>query len=179
MIRYRTSGRKEVLTIVTTLLDHQQFSAADIAELYGLRWDVGTDICCLKSTMGVGELRCLTPGNLDREIAVAILAHNLVRVLMSDAAMVSEVHPREISFSRARDAWISYRDELESSEDLMWIILSATSRLVRDRPGREEPREIKRRNLTKYGKIKSPRPSRAKRNQATATDQPAKQSKNP
>jgi hypothetical protein len=179
VIRYRTSGRNEVITIVTTLLDQQRFSAEDIAELYGLRWDVETDICALKSTMGVGELRCLNPGNLDREIAVAILAHNLVRVLMSDAAVVSEVHPREISFSRARDAWISYRDELESSEDLMWIVLSATSRLVRDRPGREEPREIKRRNLTKYGKLKSPRPSRAKRIQATATDQPAKQSENP
>ncbi len=179
VIRYRTSGRQEVITIVTTLLDQQQFSAEDIAELYGLRWDVETDICCLKSTMGVGELRCLTPENLDREIAVAILAHNLVRVLMSDAAIVSELHPREISFSRARDAWISYRDELESSADLMWIILSATSRFVRDRPGREEPREIKRRNLTKYGKLKCPRPSRAKRIQATATDQPAKQSKNP
>ena len=179
VIRYRTSGRKEVLTIVTTLLDQQQFSAEEIAELYGLRWDVETDICCLKSTMGVGELRCLTPENLDREMAVAILAHNLVRVLMSDAALVSEVHPREISFSRARDAWINYRDELESSEDLMWIVLSASSRLVRDRPGREEPREIKRRHLTKYGKLKSPRPSRAKRIQATAADQATKQAANP
>lgn len=179
VIRYRTSGRNEVITIVTTLLDQQRFSAEDTAELYGLRWDVETDIFSLKSTMGVGELRCLNPANLDREIAVAILAHNLVRVLMSDAAVVSEVHPREISFSRARDAWISYRDELESSKDLMWIVLSASSRLVRDRPSREEPREIKRRKLTKYGKLKSPRPSRAKRIQATATDQPGTQTKNP
>lgn len=179
VIRYRASGRHEVITIVTTLVDRGRFSAAAIAELYGLRWDVETDIFAFKSTMGVGELRCLTPDNLDREIAVAILAHNLVRVLMSDAAIVSEVHPREISFSRARDAWISYRDELESSEDLMWIILSATSRLVRDRPGREEPREIKRRNLTKYGKLRSPRPSRAKRILATAANKHAKQPENP
>jgi hypothetical protein len=133
VIRYRVSGRQEVITMVTTLLDQQRFSAEDIAELYGLRWDVETDICCLKSTLGVGELRCRTPENLDREIAVAIVAHNLVRVLMSDAAIVSEVHPRE----------------------------------------------IKRRHLTKYGKLKSPRPSRAKRIPATATDQPAKQSENP
>lgn len=174
VIRYRTSGRKEVITIVTTLLEQHRFSAEEIAELYGLRWDVETDICCFKSTMGVAELRCLTPANLDREIAVAILGHNLVRVLMSDAAIVVELHPREISFSRARDAWISFRDELESSTDLMWVILSATSRFVRDRPGRQEPREIKRRHLTKYGKLKSPRPSRAKRIPATTTAPPAK-----
>lgn len=169
-IRYRTVGRSEVITIVTTLLDQQRFSAADIAELYGLRWDVETDIRCFKSTMGVGELRCQTPDNLNREIAVAILAHNLVRVLMSDVAIVTEVHPREISFSGARDAWISYSGELESSEDLMWIILSASGRLVRNRPGREEPRKIKRQQ-TKYGKLMSPRRSRAKRTQATATGQ--------
>ncbi|MDA1051666.1 MAG: IS4 family transposase [Planctomycetota bacterium] len=44
VIRYRTSGRSEVITIVTTLSDHQRFSAEDIAELDGLRWDVETDI---------------------------------------------------------------------------------------------------------------------------------------
>ena len=46
--------------------------------------------------------------------------------------------------------------------DLMWIILSANSRLVRDQPGREEFR-FKRRNLTKYTKLKEPRPCRARR----------------
>lgn len=169
MIRYPVSGRSEVITIVTTLLDHQLYSAEVIAELYGLRWDVETDICVFKSTMGVGELRCHNPENLDREIAVGILAYNLVRLLMCDSAKVSELHPREISFSRARDAWISYSDELESSRDLMWIILSATSRFVRDRPGREEPRELKRRRLSKYSKLKAPRPSRAKRMASAAT----------
>jgi len=44
------------------------------------------------------------------------------------------------------NAWIYFSDELETSDDLMWIVLSATSRLVRDRPGREESRELKRRN---------------------------------
>jgi hypothetical protein len=174
VIRYRTVGRSEVITIVTTLLNQRRFSAEDVANLYGLRWDVEIDIRCFKSTMDVGELRCQTPGNVDREIAVAILAFNLVRVLISDAAVVAEMHPREISFSRARDAWISYSDSLKNSNDLMWIILSATSRFVRDRPGREEPREIKRRNLTKYGKLKEPRPSRAKRILETTAAVPSK-----
>lgn len=162
-IRYRITGRTEVLTIVTTLLDSKQYSAEDIAELYGLRWDVEIDIASWKTTMGYYDLRCHTPENLDREIAVGVLAYNLVRSLMNDAAAVLEIHPREISFSRSRDAWISFCDERETSADLMWMVLSATSRLVRDRPGREEPREIKKKNQTKYPKLKEPRPSRARR----------------
>lgn len=179
VIRYRVTGRKTEITIVTTLLDHQRFSSRDIADLYGLRWDVEVDICSYKSTMGMGELRCQTPGNLEREIAVAMLGYNLVRLLMSDTAAVMEVHPREISFSQARDAWRNFSDELETPQDLMWIILSASSRLVRDRPGREEPRAIKRRNLTKYPKLKEPRPSRANRLRDPSTGPPAKHPENP
>jgi hypothetical protein len=91
---------------------------------------------------------------------------------MNDAAAVLEIHPREVSFSRSRDAWMCFRDELETSNDLMWIILSATSRLVRDRPGREEPRELKRRNQSKYPKLKTPRPSRARRIAAKSVTPP-------
>lgn len=162
MIRYRIQGRKQENTIVTTLTDSEQYSAEEIADLYGLRWDVEIDICSVKSTMGMCDLRSQKPENIDREIAVGVLAHNLVRALMSDAAAVALVHPREISFSRSRDAWIAFGNELETANDLMWIILSATSRFVRDRPGRQEPRAIKRSNLTKYPKLKMPRPSRAR-----------------
>ena len=158
MIRYRVAGCDTPITIVTTLTDRQRFSAADIAELYGLRWDVEVDIRSYKSTMGMCELRCLTPSNLDREIAVAILGYNLVRLLMCDTAAVLEVHPREISFSTARDAWLAFHDELETIDDLVWIIHSTGSHLVRNRPGRNEPRAIKR-GHTKYPKLKEPRPS--------------------
>ena len=68
-----------------------------------------------------------------------------------------------MSFSRSRDAWLSFSDEIETSNDLMWMVLSVTSRLVRDRPGRDEPRAIKNFHQSKYAKLKTPRPSRAKR----------------
>ncbi len=162
IIRYKTRGRNEDVTIVTTLLDRHRYPAKDIAGLYGFRWDVELDIRSIKTSMGMNELRCQTPNNLNREIAVHVLGYNLVRLLMADTAHVLEVHPREVSFSRARDAWLSFADERETSEDIMWIILSAGTKLVRNRPGRDEPREIKRRN-TKYSKLKTPRPSRLRR----------------
>ncbi len=156
VIRYRLHGRKSEITIVTTLADRKRFPAEDIAQLYGLRWDVEIDICSYKSTMGMCDLRCQTPENLDREIATAVLAYNLVRLLMCDTAMVFEVHPRQISFSVARDAWRTFGDELSSADDLAWIILSTGSRFVRNRPGRQEPRAIKRRH-GKYPKLTQPR----------------------
>ena len=158
MIRYRVAGCESPITIVTTLTDRQRFSAEDIAELYGLRWDVEVDIRSYKSSMGMCELRCLTPENLDREIAVAVLGYNLVRVLMCDTAAVLEVHPREISFSSARDAWQEFHDERETIDDVAWLIHSTASHFVRNRPGRNEPRAIKR-GHTKYPKMKEPGPS--------------------
>ena len=158
IIRYRVAGCETPLTIVTTLTDRQRFTAQDIAELYGLRWDVEVDIRSYKSSMGMCELRCLTPANLDREIAVAVLGYNLVRVVMCDTAEVLEVHPREISFSSARDAWLAFHDELDTVVDIAWLIYSTASHFVRNRPGRNEPRAIKRRHA-KYPRMKEPRPS--------------------
>jgi hypothetical protein len=158
LIRYRVTGCESPITIVTTLTDRQRFTADDIAELYGLRWDVEVDIRSYKCSIGMCELRCRTPENLDREIAVAVLGYNLVRILMCDTAAVLEVHPREISFSSARDAWHAFHDERETIVDVAWLIHSAGSHLVRNRPGRKEPRAIKRRHA-KYPKLKEPRPS--------------------
>jgi predicted nuclease with RNAse H fold len=162
MIRYRTKGRKDCVTIVTSLLDPILFPAEAVAELYGLRWDIELDIRCFKTTMRRLELRCLTPKNVDREIAVSVLAHNLVRLLTNDAAQIVELHPREISFSQSRDAWMTYGREIETVRDLMWAIHSACARFVRDRPNREEPREKKSRDRNKYKLLKQPRPSRAR-----------------
>lgn len=124
--------------------------------------------------MGMGELRCLTPKNLDREIAVGVLAHNFVRVLMCDTAAVLEVHPREISFSSARDTWLAFHDERATIEDIAWMIHSTTSHFVRNRPGRNEPRAIKRRHA-KYPKLKEPRLSHRCRKKINQTPKTAPQ----
>lgn len=180
VIRYRVSGRNSEITIVTTLLDAKLYPAEEIAELYGLRWDVELDIRSYKSTMGMCDLRCQTPGNLDREIAVSVLGYNLVRLFMCDvAAVVNDIHPREISFSLARDTWQSFADQLTTTPGLIGAITSATSRLVRDRPNRHEPRAIKKRCHTKYSKLNQPRPSRARRMHNATASQREQQGKFP
>ena len=149
-------------------LDRKLYPAEDIAELYGFRWDVELDIRCIKTSMGMCHLRCHRPENLDREIAVHVLAHNLVSWLKQDTAKVFNVHPRQVSFSIARDAWRALADELRTTDDLAWIIFSTGCRFVRNRPGRSEPRAIKRRH-SKYERLKNPRPSRLARMAAQQT----------
>lgn len=170
IVRFRLSGyRNETVTIVTTLTDSSLYSAREVAALYGFRWDVETDIGAYKTTLDLNQLRCHTAENMVREIAVGVLAYNLVHALRCDAASVLELHPREISFSMARDSLVEFIGELATTQDLMWLIWSASGRLVRTRPGRQEPRAIKKRHV-KYPRLRIARQGSRASFQATKAD---------
>lgn len=162
IIRYRTHGRCNQKVIVTTLLDRKKYPARAIADLYGLRWEVELDIRCLKSVMDLAELRCQTPQGLKCELAVNVLAYNLVALLMCDTAEVSDTHPRQLSFSHARDTFVRFGDERKTISDLEWLITQTSQFPIKNRPRREEPRQIKNRN-GKYARLSEPRPSRKSR----------------
>lgn len=159
IIAFQVKGRSEQKFIVTTLLDQQEYPAEEIAELYGLRWEAELDIRCLKSVMDLADMRCQTPEGLKRELAVNVLAYNLIALLLCDAAEVTELHPRQLSFSHARDTFIHFGAERMSIQDLEWLILQTSQFQIKNRPRREEPREIKKRN-GKYPRLKQPRPSK-------------------
>jgi IS4 transposase len=159
IIAYQVEGRSEQKYIITTLLDPNEYPADEIAELYGLRWEAELDIRCLKSVMDLAEMRCQTPEGMRRELAVNILAYNLVALLLCDTAEVIELHPRQLSFSHARDIFIHFAAERSTVNDLEWLVMYTSQFEIKNRPRREEPREIKRRN-GKYARLKRPRPSK-------------------
>ena len=69
-IRYNVveKGRRtKQLTIVTTLIDADEFSEEDIAELYGFRWYSELDICGIKASMNLRHVRCKSPEMVHRE----------------------------------------------------------------------------------------------------------------
>ncbi len=171
IIAFSVEGRSEQKVIITTLLDQQEYPAEEIADLYGLRWEAELDIRCLKSVMDLADMRCQTPEGLRRELAVNILAYNLVALLLCDTAEVTEQHPRQLSFSHARDTFIHFGAERMSVRDLEWLIVQTSQFQIKNRPRREEPREIKKRN-GKYPRLKKPRPSKmakiTQKNKATA-----------
>jgi len=157
IIRYQTAGRKEEITIITTLLNRERYPARSIAELYGFRWNCELDIRSIKTVMGMEELRCKSPEMLRREIYNYLLAYNLVRAAMCDAARITEQEPRKLSFKNAMQVITEYAC-LDSTDDstVAHVLWSIACNNVGDRPGRKEPRKIKRRR-NKYPMMTRPR----------------------
>lgn len=156
LIRCRVGGRKGELTLVTTLLDSQAYPANEIVKLYKLRWECELDIRSIKSVMGMSWLSCHTPEMLARELLVYLLAYNLVRITMCDAAKVSDRQPRDLSFKGAKDAWLIFGKDEQTTESYAWLLWGIADVPLRKRPGRREPRKIKRRQ-SKYQYMSLPR----------------------
>jgi putative transposase len=144
--------RVEELTLATTLLDADADTADDLAELYQQRWQVELDIRSLKTTLGLSDLRCLTPVMVEKELWLHCLAYNLVRRVAAQAALVAERSPRSISFKASQQAllgaWegLSFTQEAaDSTRAALGLLRALAKEEVGDRPGRCEPRAIKRR----------------------------------
>jgi Transposase DDE domain len=127
--------RVREVTLVTTLLDAERYPAAEIAWLFGLRWQVETNLRHVKQTLGLDVLRCTTVEGVLKELAVFVLIYNLVREVMCVAAHRQHVQPNRISFIDAW-RWLRYA---RPGEELSVLVVNP------ERPGRYEPRVRKRR----------------------------------
>jgi hypothetical protein len=145
---YRT--RKVI--VVTTLLDSQKYPAAALAQLYRRRWAMELSLRHLKTTLQMEHLSCKTPENVQRELHLHLLTHNLVRRLMFEAARQASVRLCRVSFAgalaaarRTSEAMLQARNQTQ--RELLWKELYEVlaKDLVPERPGRWEPRAVKRR----------------------------------
>ena len=163
-IRYNVQepSRVDELTVVTTLLDPREYSAGDVADLFGFRWNSELDIRDIKQTLNLDHVRCKSPAMVQRELWTTLLAYNLIRETIVVAATVHNKSPRRISFTGAcqtvLSSWMllstdSSRDAQSMCASLLRQIASNT---VADRPGRIEPRVLKRRRH-RYPLMKKPR----------------------
>jgi hypothetical protein len=150
--RVRVRGwRVRQLTLVTTLCDAEQCPLEELARVYHARWQAEVDLRSIKITMQMDVLRCKTPEMVRKEIWMHLLAYNLIRVTMADAAEQADMKPREVSFKGALQTLTAYRSLVERADpgrlpSLYESLLSAiASHRVGNRPFRYEPRAIKRR----------------------------------
>ena len=145
-----SNNRIERFKVVTTILD-ASIGGGQIGELYEKRWSGEVDIRSIKSTMKMDVLRCKTPEMVEKEIWAHLLAYNLLRTVMAVAASEHDVEPREISFKGAKQALTAFAPKLEAARPqrrarLVDEMLKAVAyHRVGDRPGRWEPRALKRR----------------------------------
>lgn len=132
--------------LVTTMLDHRAIGKDDLAELYNRRWNVELDLRNVKTTMGMDVLRCRTPQMNEKEVWAYMLAYNVIRLLMAQAANDSGLHPRELSFKHTVQTWTQWiAHGLSAATDDGRLFKLIAMLRVGNRPGRIEPRMRKRR----------------------------------
>ena len=143
---HRPGYRTRCITVVTTLLDPQRYPLAELAGLYGQRWQVETDLKHLKITLGMDVLHTKTVEGVSKELAMFVLAYNLVRLTMLEAAHRQQVPVTRISFVDAL-RWLLSPASLDGSRPLV---------VNPFRPGRLEPR-VRKRRPKEYPLMKRPR----------------------
>jgi IS4 transposase len=157
--------RVQILLLATTLLDAQEYSKEDLADLYRARWNAELDLRSLKQTLQMDVLRCKTPDLVRKELWTHILAYNLIRTIMAQAAPGHHCDPRTVSFKATVQTLEAFQPiiamhgstDMEIRTRLYQALLDALIvHRVGDRPGRVEPRQKKRRPKC-YDRLMKPR----------------------
>jgi len=147
----RPGFRTESLVVVTTLTDAGEYTKDDIAQLYHRRWLAELDIRAIKITLGMDVLRCKTPQMVRKEAWTCLLAYNLIRQTMLQSARESGHPPRELSFAAAMQSiaasWlvVALSDDSAAASFIEAALANLPGHLIGHRPGRVEPRAVKRR----------------------------------
>jgi hypothetical protein len=144
--------RAQSVTLVTTLLDPVAYPAEELARLYARRWQIELWFRDLKTSMGMEALRCKSPQMAHKELEMFFIAYNLIRVLMAQASALYDVPMERLSFKGTVDALRQFsiaiararsrKKQKQLMSDLLEIIAQDQ---VPERPGRREPRAVKRR----------------------------------
>ena len=167
-VRFRVEQpgfRTKSVIIVTTLLDPEETTKEDLAKLYRLRWSNELDIRSIKITMQMDLLRCKTPELVRKEIWTHVLAYNLIRTIMAQAASQHRIPPRSVSFKATIQileafqpviAHQAHRGVQHLQELYQQLLEAIATHRVADRPDRFEPRMTKRRPKN-YNRLTRPR----------------------
>jgi hypothetical protein len=140
------SGRRASIVVITTLLDAQAYPAQEIVAVLKDRWQIEVNLRHLKTTMNMEILRSQSAEGIEKELLMFLIVYNLVRLIMLEAAQAQQVSPGQISFADAL-YWVRHGDLAGTLPRLQ---------VLPRRPGRIEPRVVKRRS-TKYRLLRKPR----------------------
>jgi hypothetical protein len=157
--------RSRTIIVVTTLLDVEAITKSDLAQLYRARWHAELDLRSLKRTLQMDVLRCKTLELVRKEIWTHVLAYNLIRTIMAQAAAEHGLEPRSISFKGTVQTLEAFQpviamQEQQDPECRMKVYRQLLAALavhrVADRPDRVEPR-LRKRRPNHYGFLRKPR----------------------
>ena len=119
-VRFRVEQpgfRTRAIVVVTTLLDPEQATQEELASLYRARWNNELDLRSIKITLQMDMLRCKTPELVRKEIWTHVLAYNLIRTVMAQAAAGEGLAPRSISFKATLQVLEAFRPVIACQAD--------------------------------------------------------------
>ena len=106
VIEYQVIGREnngETIRLLTTIMDHKDVTAAELAAAYAQRWEFEISLAEIE-TRQRGPLRVLrsqSPEMTRQEIWGMLLVHYAIRALMAQVAAELNTDPDRISFIRS------------------------------------------------------------------------------
>jgi len=150
-VEIRQKGfRSQHLLLTTTFLDARLYAREELALVYRCRWHAELDLRSIKQIMQMDVLRCKSPAMVRKEIWMHLLAYNLIRKLMAQAALAAGLCPRDISFKGTLQTLAAFaiagwscpkrRNALYAA-----VLRAVATHRVNNRPDRIEPRAVKRR----------------------------------
>jgi hypothetical protein len=106
VIEYRLQGvrgAESLYRLMTTVLDHSQAPAAELAAVYHERWEIETSLDELKTHLRGAQivLRSKTPELVKQEFFGLLMTHYAIRSLMHQAALKADEDPDRLSFLHA------------------------------------------------------------------------------
>lgn len=145
--------RSKTIIIATTLLDAKRFPKGALAELYRRRWMAELYLRDIKIALGMDVLRCKTPDMVEKELWMHVIAYNLIRALMGQAAKAHGQSPQSLSFKGTIATVRQWTPLMAAAglnpaqrETMTKALLHHIARdRVPPRPNRSEPRTRKRR----------------------------------
>jgi Transposase DDE domain len=160
---YVKGFRVREVTLVTTLLDPQAYPAQEILQAYLRRWRLERCLNDLKTTLKLEELRGRSPAMIQRELYARLIDHNLVRYVMAQAAGEHHLPVERLSFKGTLDGLRQFTQAMsqtrsKTKQRQLWdrLLETVAADQVPDRPGRREPRAVKR-VKNKYPRLSAPR----------------------
>ena len=166
LIRIEQAGfRTKTMIVVTTILDTEQITKDDLGDLYRARWNNELDFRSLKTTMQMDDLRCKTPELVRKEVWTHVLAYNLIRTIIAQAASKHDHEPRSISFKGTVQTLEAFQPVISilggRSKKVRTVLYdqlldAIVAHQVAHRPNRFEPR-LRKKRPKHYAFLRKPR----------------------
>jgi len=170
------NGDRDVIVVVTDLLDPEKYPGEEVVDLYFRRWEIEVKFRDLKTTMKMEHFAVRSPEMAELTMQMMLISYNLVRHVMQAASHEANLPPQQMSFQGIRQVITSSHESFRVTIDKPRLARNLYEELIQNcadhvldiRPGRSEPRALKRRPknyqlLTKYRRVFKEMPHRGKK----------------